>query len=95
MTSDYTKKQVTGDKCKRIYRYVLEDPFGKNPVFMLLEETVVDMGEDGAIVKPVGEMIGMYDSENALHSEIYSKLQELCVELCAKKAAAAETATLP
>lgn len=88
--SDYKESTVSGTSWTRVCRAVIENPHGGAPTLMFVEEEVTVIG-DKTINQPCANLFVQMDAGNALHTEIYNKLNELYVVLREARDLAAES----
>ena len=78
--ADYKESTVSGTSWQRAVRVVVENPYGGTPSINFVEERAVNLG--GEITTQLcANLTTQFSSENQLHTDIYTKLNELYVLL--------------
>lgn len=88
--ADYKESTVTGSKWQRAVRVCIENPYNGTPSIMFVEEEAVNLG-DKVITNLVANLSCAFDTNNVLHTELYTKLNELYVLLREERDAALVT----
>jgi len=76
METNYKQTDVAGEKWQRACRVQIDNPIGKNPSILFVEEEVVNLG-DKQYTELVANLSAPFDVNNQLHVELYTKLNEL------------------
>lgn len=79
-TPNYNESSVAGTQWQRACRVVIENPLNGTPSLMLVEERVMQLGED-IIATPCANLSVAFDTNNPLHMDIYNKINEVYVLL--------------
>lgn len=78
--ADYKESSVIGTKWQRCCRVIIENPYNATPSILFVEEEALNTGSD-VITRPVANLSCSMDTNNSLHTTIYTKLNELYVLL--------------
>ena len=79
-TPNYNESTVTGTSWQRAAKVVIDNPYNKLPSITFVEEEVISV-EDKIITEVVDNITCSFDSNSALHADIYIKLNELYILL--------------
>lgn len=74
--ADYKESEVTGTKWTRAIKVVVENQLGEIPKIIIVEEDVVNINGQ-KIHQLAGNLMCGFDSDNPLHVEIYTNLNQL------------------
>lgn len=78
-TQNYAEQTATGTSWKRAVRIVVENPLGKAPTLMIVEEEALVFG-DKTITNPIANLNVTMDLSNPLHVQAYEVLNAIYVE---------------
>lgn len=91
---NYNETTAEGTKWQRCCKVIIENPINGLPSIYIQEEIAVNIGEQ-TLTQNCGGLSEVFKSDNLLHVEIYTKLNELYVLLRTARDDSAVLAALP
>lgn len=77
---DYNETTAEGTKWQRCCKVIIDNPLNGIPTVSMQEEIAINIGGQ-TITQGCGGMSESFNPENPLHTDIYSKLNDLYVAL--------------